>query len=195
MLGRLIYTAAMSIAADREALLNEIYDGEHIPTLKAVPGVVDVRRYRRVHPSGRFYFAAYEITDAHVPTSAEWLRARDLGRWPTDVRPYTSGLQNGLYSWREGFGGEARRDASGLTLVMAQANDPAPNTLHAIHSQPATDAFVVAGAHYVDPHNGAHLLVVGLRAPVGPADAAHVSRLDERLALEVYEPASLAPGV
>jgi len=36
MLGQYLYTAAMSISADRESLFNEVYDEEHSPALKAV---------------------------------------------------------------------------------------------------------------------------------------------------------------
>jgi hypothetical protein len=73
MLGQYLYTAAMSISADRESLLNEVYDEEHIPALKAVPGVLDVRRFRRIDPPGIRYLAVYEIASLDVPSSQGWL--------------------------------------------------------------------------------------------------------------------------
>ena len=44
---RYLFSAAMDVRPDREALFNEIYDREHIPLLLKVPGVVSVARFRK----------------------------------------------------------------------------------------------------------------------------------------------------
>jgi hypothetical protein len=35
--GKWIFTAAMDVAPDKEALFNEVYDREHIPLITKVP--------------------------------------------------------------------------------------------------------------------------------------------------------------
>ena len=39
-----IFTAAMDVDPDKEALFNEVYDQEHVPHLRRVPGVISVTR-------------------------------------------------------------------------------------------------------------------------------------------------------
>jgi hypothetical protein len=39
-----LFVVSMDIDPDREALFNEIYDAEHVPSLSAVPGVHSVTR-------------------------------------------------------------------------------------------------------------------------------------------------------
>jgi len=175
MLGQYIFTAAMSIGPDREGLLNEVYESEHIPALEKVPGVIGIHRYRRVEPADTFYLAVYEIATTEVPSGPFWLSARDLGRWPTEVRPYTRGLLNGLYSWRAGFGsdGPTRIDVSGLLLARVEESLTAQpgvearveGTLRSLAACPG----VIASAHYVDVANGSHILVAGLRGEQGLA--------------------------
>ena len=43
---RYLFTAAMDVAPDKEALFHEVYDREHVPMLLQVPGVVSVARLR-----------------------------------------------------------------------------------------------------------------------------------------------------
>ena len=43
---RYLFTAAMDVAPDKEALFHEVYDQEHVPLLLQVPGVVSVARFR-----------------------------------------------------------------------------------------------------------------------------------------------------
>ena len=42
--GKWIFTAAMDVAPDKEALFNEVYDQEHIPLITKVPGVISATR-------------------------------------------------------------------------------------------------------------------------------------------------------
>lgn len=107
---RYVFTAAMDVDPAKEALFNEVYNTEHIPLLLKVPGVVSVRRYvqepfdmiiggetRQVsNPGEPKYAAVYEIESPEVLKSAAWADAVDQGRWPTQVRPYTSNRRHTL---------------------------------------------------------------------------------------------------
>ena len=94
---------AMDVDADKEALLGEVYDTEHIPAILKVPGVISVARLRgeplRIGIAGEIleisdqgepkFTAIYEIDNPEVLISPEWRNAVEMGRWPTEVRPYT----------------------------------------------------------------------------------------------------------
>src|SRR2546428_13863850 len=43
---RYLFSAAMSVRPDKEALFNEVYDKEHVPSLLGVPGVIAVARFK-----------------------------------------------------------------------------------------------------------------------------------------------------
>jgi hypothetical protein len=98
-----LFIASMDVDADKEALFNEVYDTEHIPALLKVPGVLSVYRAVR-EPLTMFiggekktivaegeprYSAYYELASAEVLTSEAWGKAVELGRWPSQVRPFT----------------------------------------------------------------------------------------------------------
>lgn len=99
-----LFIASMDVAPEKEALFNEIYDREHVPNLLKVPGVRSVTRLRtepaRMAIGGELkplagegaptYAAIYEIDSPDVLTSAAWATAVELGRWPREVRPFTS---------------------------------------------------------------------------------------------------------
>lgn len=101
---RYFFTVSMDVQADKEALFNEIYDSEHVPLLSAVPGVLGATRSvceplemmlageRREMPAGDEprYSVIYEIESPDVLLSPEWAAAGEAGRWPTDVRPFTT---------------------------------------------------------------------------------------------------------
>jgi len=109
--GRWIFTAAMDVDPDREALFNEVYDSEHVPHLRKVPGVVSVTRARldtlRVTMGGETktvdtacrprYACIVELENPGVLTSAAWAQAVDAGRWPDEVRPYTRNREHTLH--------------------------------------------------------------------------------------------------
>ena len=108
--GKWIFTAAMDVAPDKEALFNEVYDEEHVPHLRKVPGVLSVTRstlaplhmsiggeVKHVVLDGEPKFSAvYELESAEVLTSAAWAKAVEKGRWPTLVRPYTRNRRHTL---------------------------------------------------------------------------------------------------
>jgi len=102
--------ASMDIMPDLEVLFNEVYDTEHIPGILAVPGVVGVKRYKsqpmKMHFGGKLqdmdvsaepaYTAIYEIEGPEVLESEAWGKAVEAGRWPDEVRPFTSNRQFAL---------------------------------------------------------------------------------------------------
>jgi hypothetical protein len=107
---RFLFTAAMDVDADKEALFNEVYDTEHIPELMKVPGCLAVYRFtlvplkmsiggevKTVVAEGEpRYSAVYELESAEVLTSDAWAKAVEKGRWPAQVRPYTRNRRHTL---------------------------------------------------------------------------------------------------
>ena len=79
-----LFVVSMDVAKDKEALFNEVYDTEHVPELKKVPGVRAVTRLK-TEPA-----AFNEIDSPAVLLSKEWAEAGEKGRWAKDVRPYTT---------------------------------------------------------------------------------------------------------
>ncbi|HSF06412.1 MAG TPA: hypothetical protein VLG10_11540 [Methylomirabilota bacterium] len=99
-----LYLVRMDVAHDHEATFNEVYDHEHVPNLRAVPGVRRASRYRQPSPTEPRYLAAYELDSAAVLQSAAWKAAGEAGRWPTAVRPHTMNRHLVVY---EHVGGSA----------------------------------------------------------------------------------------
>jgi hypothetical protein len=110
---RYLFVASMDVDPDKEALFNEVYDTEHVPTLLKVPGVLAVSRMegesfvmsiggeeRTVAHDGPRHSAIYEIDGPHVLVSREWAKAVEAGRWPTEVRPFTRNRRHALYKLR-----------------------------------------------------------------------------------------------
>ena len=46
-----LYLVRMDVAHDHEAKFNEVYDREHLPNLRGVPGVRRASRYRQSSPT------------------------------------------------------------------------------------------------------------------------------------------------
>lgn len=94
---------SMDVDAEHEALFNEVYDQEHIPSLSKVPGVLGITRYKREElvmsiggerktmraENEPAYTAIFELENPGVLTSPQWAQAVEVGRWPTHVRPHT----------------------------------------------------------------------------------------------------------
>jgi hypothetical protein len=110
---RWLFVVRMDVTPDKEDLFNEVYDGEHIPYLMEVPGVVSVTRAKSeafemaiagaVEPKPQAspaYLAIYEIESPEVIKSEAWATAVEKGRWGADVRPYTSNRSHVLYRVR-----------------------------------------------------------------------------------------------
>ncbi len=105
-----LFTAAMDIDPEKEALFNEVYDTEHVPQLLKVPGVLAVYRHMlaplKISMGGEIksivaegepkYTAMYELDSADVLCSDAWAKAIEEGRWPAQVRPYTRNRRHTL---------------------------------------------------------------------------------------------------
>jgi hypothetical protein len=106
-----LFTAAMDVRADKEALFHEVYDREHIPSLLQVPGVISVARFKleplKLSIGGEIktivfenepkFGAVYELESPEVLTSDAWAKAVEQGRWPAQVRPYTTNRRHLLH--------------------------------------------------------------------------------------------------
>lgn len=99
---RFIFIASLDVDPAKEDLFNELYDTEHVPLLLKVPGVLSARRCKTVEgsmaiaggvvpllaPGEPNYSAIYELENAEVLTSEAWAHALEIGRWPSEIRPY-----------------------------------------------------------------------------------------------------------
>lgn len=111
--GKYLFVVSMDVDAGKEALFNEVYDKEHVPLLSKVPGVRSVsrmagqdfefnlagKREQKKHEGAR-YTAIYEIDSPEVLLSAEWAKAGEQGRWPSEVRPFTKNRSHKVYKVR-----------------------------------------------------------------------------------------------
>ena len=77
---------AMNVTPAFEAEFNEWYDKEHIPALRAVPGVLSARRFRGTS-GNRTYVALYHLATPEVQESAEWKQARESD-WTNRLKPH-----------------------------------------------------------------------------------------------------------
>ncbi len=80
------YVVQTDVVAEHEAEFNDWYDREHLPGLAAVAGTVRAARYRQHGPGARYY-AAYDVVDAAVVGSPDWVAARDTA-WSARVFPH-----------------------------------------------------------------------------------------------------------
>ena len=101
---RYFFVVSMDVEPDKEDLFNEVYDTEHVPYLVSVPGVLSAARSvrepltmmlagerRTMDPQDEpRYSVIYELESPDVLLSAAWADAGERGRWPTEVRPFTS---------------------------------------------------------------------------------------------------------
>lgn len=108
---RYLFSVAMDVQPDKEAVFNEVYDKDHVPYLKQVPGLVSVARFKTedltmiiggekkkiVIENQPRYLALYEIERPDVLVSDAWAKAVDKGRWTDEVRPYTTNRRHLLY--------------------------------------------------------------------------------------------------
>jgi hypothetical protein len=99
-----LFIVSMDVTPEKEALFNEVYDKEHIPELLKVPGVRGVTRAKTERAAvivggekkpvtgegNPTYTAIYELDSPDVLVSEAWAKAVELGRWPKEVRPFTS---------------------------------------------------------------------------------------------------------
>jgi hypothetical protein len=84
-----LFLVRMDVGHDHDALFNEVYDKEHLPNLRGVPGVRSAHRYRQPWQGEPRYIAAYELDSLAVLETPAWKAAGEAGRWPGEVRPLT----------------------------------------------------------------------------------------------------------
>jgi hypothetical protein len=94
-----LYLVRMDVAHDHETTFNEVYDREHVPNLRSVPGVQRASRYRQPSPTEPRYMAAYEMDSPAIVESQAWKTAGELGQWPGGIRPHTMNRHLTLYQW------------------------------------------------------------------------------------------------
>ena len=108
---RYLFSAAMDVEPAKEALFNEVYDTEHVPTLLKVPGVIAVARFKSgpvtmmlggerrtiVIENEPRYNALYEVESPDVLMSPAWAKAVEEGRWPGQVRGYTKNRRHVMF--------------------------------------------------------------------------------------------------
>ncbi len=108
---RYLFSAAMDVEPEKEALFNEVYDKEHVPLILSVPGVVAAARFKRqpvtmilggerrtiVVENEPRYNALYELDSPEVLLSPAWAKVVDQGRWPGEVRPYTKNRRHVMF--------------------------------------------------------------------------------------------------
>jgi hypothetical protein len=94
-----LFLVRMDVAHDLEATFNEVYDKEHVPNLKSVPGVRRAGRYKQPSATEPRYLAAYELDSAAVLDGAAWKAAGEAGRWPGEIRPHTMNRHRAVYEW------------------------------------------------------------------------------------------------
>ena len=108
---RYLFSAAMDVEPSKEAVFNEVYDQEHVPLIRTVPGVIAATRFKKqaltmilggerktiVFENEPAYQALYELESPEVLTSEAWSKVVDAGRWPGEVRPFTRNRRHVLY--------------------------------------------------------------------------------------------------
>ena len=105
-----LFIASMDVDPEKLGLFNEVYDTEHCPELSQVPGVGAVTRFEAqafevniggvTHgvplDGGPRHHAMYQLDSPDVLTSPAWSEAVERGRWPEEVRPYTTNRRHVL---------------------------------------------------------------------------------------------------
>lgn len=106
-----LFIASMDVDPEKEALFNEVYDKEHVPSLLSVPGLIAVARFKRrplemsiggerktiVIEGEPSYTALYEIESPEVLVTPQWAAAVEKGRWPAQVRPHTKNRRHVMW--------------------------------------------------------------------------------------------------
>ncbi|MCB1743422.1 MAG: hypothetical protein KDK91_23805 [Gammaproteobacteria bacterium] len=77
---------AMNVDAEHESEFNAWYDQEHIPALRAVPGVLSARRFLARDSTHR-HVALYHVRDPQVVLGEAW-QAAASSEWTDRMRPH-----------------------------------------------------------------------------------------------------------
>ena len=122
MPGKYLFAVRMDVQHDKDELFNELYDSEHVPELKKVPGVFNVSRYRTALRCEPKYLALQEWDNPDKRETAEWKKQRGIGRWPKEVGPYTMNRYHAVYTW-VGGSPELKWETKYLFLAMMDVEE------------------------------------------------------------------------
>jgi hypothetical protein len=77
---------------------NELYDGEHVPSLLSVKGVVGGQRYEIEcdNEDELRYLAIYELERPDIPSGDEWQKAANTPGW-SEVRKHITARRRGVF--------------------------------------------------------------------------------------------------
>ncbi|MCB1742967.1 MAG: hypothetical protein KDK91_21505 [Gammaproteobacteria bacterium] len=93
-----ILVVQIDVPDEHEAEFNRLYDGEHVPNLKSVPGVKSAQRYR-LEDQGQDmlrYLAIYELESPDLPQTDAWQKAATTPGW-MGVRQHIKTLRRGVF--------------------------------------------------------------------------------------------------
>jgi len=112
----------MDVQHDKEELFNEVYDSEHVPELKRVPGVLNVGRYWTALRSEPKYLVMCTTNSPNIQKTAEWKKYIESSRWLKEVQPYTMNRYHAIYAW---IGGnpELKWETKYLYLAMMDVEE------------------------------------------------------------------------
>lgn len=90
-----LFMVAMDIAPAVDEEFNDWYDTEHMPLLRAVPGVICARRYRTLRGSPG-YAAVYHLDNTNPYASLPWRQA-DQTPWLQRLRRFQSNRHYSMF--------------------------------------------------------------------------------------------------
>ena len=122
MSGNYLFVVRMDVQHDKEELFNEVYDSEHVPELKKVPGVLTIERYWTALRSEPKYLSIYEVDNPNIRETAEWKKFVGIGRWAKEVQPYTMNRNHAIYAWVSG-NPELKWETKYLYLAMMDVEE------------------------------------------------------------------------
>ena len=93
-----ILIVQLDVDKKHEKEFNELYDGEHVPNLLSVPGVVAGQRYEleRNGEDELRYLAIYEIERPDIPDGDAWQKAATTPGWMS-VRGHVTARRRGVF--------------------------------------------------------------------------------------------------
>ena len=93
-----ILMVQLEVPEEHVAEFNRLYDGEHVPNLTAVRGVVSGKRYEleRDGEDQLRFLAVYELERPDIPSSEEWKKAATTPGWMA-VRKHISARRRGVF--------------------------------------------------------------------------------------------------
>ena len=95
-----IYLVQMDIPEELDGYFNRIYNSQHAPNIRKVPGVISCNRYALESSDldgVARYIASYFIDSPDVPLSPDWVAASDAGGWAALIDHYITNRSHSVY--------------------------------------------------------------------------------------------------